>query len=131
MLDLKLFEEFPRRSFAKDEIVIREGEITESLFVLVSGKLQILKEALLISEISHQGSTFGEVSVLLGREATASVVAFEYSELIEVPEPEKVMKQNPELLFEVSRLLARRINWLTEKYAKEMGDWGSSYWKSV
>lgn len=60
-------------TFAKGQIIFREGDDSQDLYILVSGNLDILKGSEKITEIFEIGSIFGEMSFLLGARRTATV----------------------------------------------------------
>ena len=61
------------REYGHEETIIEEGGEDPFLFFLLTGKVQVLKEGLLISTIDKEGEIFGEMRVLDGltRSATA------------------------------------------------------------
>lgn len=70
-------------SFEADEKIIVEGEVSTSIFTLLSGSVDILKkgkekEAIKISSLVT-GATFGETSIFFNEPSTATVQATEIS----------------------------------------------------
>jgi len=53
-------------TFKAGETLFLEGDDTQDIYFLVSGKVAILKGKKIIAEISDEGSVFGEMSFLLG-----------------------------------------------------------------
>lgn len=73
-------------TFDEDEIVIREGDLGSSLYVIVSGDVKVFGknpkgEAVYLANL-RDGDFFGEVSVLTGRPRTATISAAARSELL-------------------------------------------------
>jgi hypothetical protein len=73
-------------SFDDDEIVIREGDLGSSLYVIVSGEVKVFGknprgEPIYLANL-REGDFFGEVSVLTGKPRTATISAATRSELL-------------------------------------------------
>jgi CRP/FNR family cyclic AMP-dependent transcriptional regulator len=62
-----------RRSVPEGTLVIREGETTGHLFVLIEGRLEVVKADTVFAVVTEPGSFIGEMSVLLDRPHTATV----------------------------------------------------------
>jgi CRP-like cAMP-binding protein len=99
--------------FGKDEKLIRQGDIGDSMFILVEGQANVVFErngsSKLVASLSA-GDCFGEMSLLTGEKRSATVVAHTDCEVVEIARPvlAKSLKQSPELLKELSQLLAKR-----------------------
>ncbi len=97
-----------------DSVVVREGDEGESLFVVVSGLLDVFKRM----EDGEQrkvgllapGQVFGEWSLLTGAARSATVAAAVETGLIEIDKQrlEPVLTRYPETLAELSRIEAER-----------------------
>jgi len=77
-------EEFIKyiKTYEKDEFLVSEVDSDQDFFCLISGSVGIWKgdpqqpdELVKIGEISEQGTYFGEMSVLLHEQRTASIRA--------------------------------------------------------
>jgi len=99
--------------FGKDEKLIRQGDTGESMFILVEGQANVVFErngsSKFIASLGP-GDCFGEMSLLTGERRSATVMATSDCEVVEIARPilAKSLKQNPELLNELSQLLAKR-----------------------
>lgn len=99
--------------FGKDEKLIRQGDIGDSMFILVEGEANVVFErngsTKFVASLGP-GDCFGEMSLLTGERRSATVVANTDCEVVEIARPvlAKSLKQNPELLKELSQLLAKR-----------------------
>lgn len=66
-------------SFAPDEVIVKQGEPSDSFFVLVQGEAAVRAKGPAGAEVDlgriPMPSTFGEIGLLLGEPRTASVVA--------------------------------------------------------
>ncbi|MFC1488937.1 protein kinase [Thermodesulfobacteriota bacterium] len=67
----------------KDEIVVSEGEVDDTLFIILSGKVEVLKEKIRIDTI-ERGECFGEMAYLSGLPRVATIRAITDSILIKI-----------------------------------------------
>jgi small-conductance mechanosensitive channel len=99
--------------FGRGEKLIRQGDDGDSMFIIVEGKVNVVHEnngsPQLLASLG-EGECFGEMSLLTGEKRTASVVAHTDCELVEIAKPvlAKSLQEHPELLRELSDLLAQR-----------------------
>jgi PAS domain S-box-containing protein len=93
------------------QTIFLEGDDSEDMFILISGKVDILKGNIKIAETSEPGSIFGEMSFLLGGKRTASVKAKEDVKALCIPKEDAGLFQErfPLVAAEISRALARRL----------------------
>jgi len=99
--------------FGRGEKLIHQGDEGDSMFILVSGRADVIVErnnnptnvALL-----QNGDCFGEMSLLTGERRSATIVASRDCEVVEISKPvlAQSLKENPELLASLSALLAKR-----------------------
>ena len=96
--------------FAPGEVVIREGDKGNSLFLVLSGHLKVLiarpgREPAIVAEL-EAGETVGEIAVLTGDHRAASVIAGQHSRLLELPRKafEETLIDHPS---EVAKVLSR------------------------
>lgn len=59
--------------FHQGQTLFQEGENSQNLYILVEGKLDVLKGQQVINSIVEPGAVFGEMSFLLGSRRTATV----------------------------------------------------------
>ena len=102
------------QQFKSGAVVVREGEPGVSLFVVVSGLLDVFKqmengEARKVGLLAP-GQVFGEWSLLTGATRSATVTAAADTGLIEIDKTrlEPVLVRYPEILAELSRIEAER-----------------------
>jgi len=99
------------------EILFREGEAGEHLYVVVKGKLEILKAPDTVDEMIlntiHEGEYIGEMSLLTGEPRTASVRAFT-EEVVLLSMSRKqlndLLHRHPELASTMISVLSERLN---------------------
>lgn len=68
--------EFPRRSFAAGEAIVREGEPGEAAYIIVDGHCDIMKSSQVVQRLGP-GAVFGEMAILTRGPRTATVIAAE------------------------------------------------------
>ena len=99
-------------TFKAGKSLFLEGDDTQDVYFLVSGKVAILKGRKRIAEISDEGSVFGEMSFLLGEKRTATVKAINDIKVIRIPKEElsTFISEFPEVVGEFAKYLARRLD---------------------
>jgi len=113
MIDLlDLCQELPFIEVEPGAIVVREGEVGGSVFVLESGALRVRKGETLVNSIDKPGAIVGEISVLLGSPYSATVEAIAPSRL-RYAEDGASFLQDPEILRLIAVGLAERLNYVT------------------
>jgi CRP-like cAMP-binding protein len=106
---LSRFDGVAPAAFAAGESLIVEGRETGKLFVLKSGTVEIRRRGVVVTEISEPGAVLGELSLLLERPHTASVVAVTPVEAFGLADGLKSLAAQPELALHVAMLLAQRL----------------------
>jgi len=99
-------------SYETGETLFFEGDDTQDIYVLVSGKLNVLKGTKKIAEIVKEGVVFGEMSFLLSQKRTATVKAMTDVKAIRIPKEnvEPFLKEFPEVVTVVAKYLAKRLD---------------------
>lgn len=108
------------RSYPKHAVLVNEGDESEALYVILSGRVKVYagdesgKEVIL--DILDAGEFFGELALLDQAPRSASVMTLEPSRCLVVSRPEfnQCLAQNPDLALGLIRVLARRVRVLTE-----------------
>lgn len=65
------------KMFARGEIIAAEGSPAGGWYVLLSGRVAVFKQERHVAEFSTRGMVFGEISSILSRPRTATLVAVE------------------------------------------------------
>lgn len=110
---LSLAAHLPAVHYAPGEVVIQEGTTTGSIWVLVSGTLEIRKDGVQVNAVTHPGALLGEVAVLLGKGHSASVVAAEPSVLRYAQDGRALLDSDPQISTYVAVGLAERLDFVT------------------
>jgi CRP/FNR family transcriptional regulator, cyclic AMP receptor protein len=104
-----------RRSATRSSIVIAAGDATDSLYIILSGRLKVMmsdadgKEVIL--SMLGPGEFFGEMGLIDDNPRSASVVAVEPCDLLVITRRDfrKCMTDNTEMAMAVMRGLVRRL----------------------
>jgi len=114
---LTLCRGLPARTFAPGERVLAEGDRGGTVFVLVTGRVEVRKGEVTITSVSEPGAFLGEIAALLGTPISADVIATEPSEVLVVEHAATSISERPELTLAIARLLARRLQAVTSYLA--------------
>jgi len=96
-------------SFAVGSQVIREGETTGRLYVLVDGQLEVVKDGTVVANVAEPGAIVGEMSVLLGQPHTATVRAASRARVYEFDDAAGFLASQPAVAMLVAKTLAQRL----------------------
>jgi len=114
---LALADGLPRRSLARGDVLLVDGEPVHALYVLLSGALRIEKGDSLIAIVDERGTCVGEMSLLLGHPATADVVAEDNAVVAVVEDARALLDDEGSLTLALARLLASRLQVMTSYLA--------------
>lgn len=97
------------RVYGPGEVVVRQNEEGDSLFMVMKGSLQAVVNDIRVGDIP-QGSFFGEMSLLTGEPRRATVVSDGESTLAELSREvvEPLIRRKPEIMDALSAILAHR-----------------------
>ena len=97
-------------------VVIRQDEIAEQLYVILSGRVRVVEAAQdtpfmerFLGEMGH-GEIFGELGILIDQPRVASVLTVEHTRCLVLPQQDflQVLKSSPELSYALLRVVAER-----------------------
>jgi CRP-like cAMP-binding protein len=91
-------------------VLLEEGVTTGHLYILLDGKLEVLKAGAQLALVTEPGALFGEMSLLLDEPHTATVRACSECRVYEVADASSFMAQSAEFALAIARMLARRLN---------------------
>jgi CRP/FNR family transcriptional regulator, cyclic AMP receptor protein len=126
MTMLELTRSLPEVDLAAGHALLRDGEPNASIWVLVSGELTVSKGGVEVSVMSEPGTTVGEVSVLLGTPATATVTARTDARLRVATDGAALLAGNPSLSMHLATGLARRLDLVTTYLADLRQQYGTA-----
>lgn len=109
--------------FSPPDNIIREGEVDESIFIILKGIVNITKQSLpdiIISQLKA-GSLFGEVALISDAPRTSNATAF--TEVILMKITTSMIDQlglslQKKLQGQLIRILAQRLDEMNEKFVK-------------
>jgi signal transduction histidine kinase len=108
------------------EVVFKEGDPGEGLFVIGEGHIKIcintgLDQPIELSQLGP-GEFFGEMAVLDNEPRSATAIAAEPTELYYITRPALMeqLQHSPALAFSLTRQLSRRIRDFNRQYLREM-----------
>lgn len=100
----------PTRTLADGEVLLVQGEGGGDLFILLSGKLAVVRDGVSIATISLPGTLVGEMSVLLGIRNSATVRAERETKVRVIRDANTLLETEPGLARRVAALVAGRLD---------------------
>jgi CRP/FNR family cyclic AMP-dependent transcriptional regulator len=108
------------RNYKKNTLVICEGDLSDSLYIILSGKVKVFlsdedgKEVTLTTQ--KEGEYFGELAMLDEAPRSASVMTVESTKLAVISKSafDECLENNPKIALTIIRGLAHRLRDLTE-----------------
>jgi CRP/FNR family transcriptional regulator, cyclic AMP receptor protein len=126
MVDLlQLSSHLPEVNIDSGHAILHEGERTGAIWILVSGELRVRRGTTVVDWIDCPGAVVGEMAVLLGIAATASVETSEPSRLRYAANGEEFLA-DPTVTRLVAVGLAERLNLVTTYLADLQDQYGDS-----
>jgi CRP-like cAMP-binding protein len=121
-----LVERFRARDVEREEVIIRDGDQTDGLYVVLSGEVEVSKDGHLLTRLK-EGDLFGEISLLQKTPATATVTASRHTTLLRLPRADfdALISSHPQILVLVSELSDERLR-RTERVLGEATSTGLS-----
>lgn len=110
-----------KRTYPRNTILISKGDASDHLFVVLSGKLKVTVaddsgKEIIISWLGA-GDYFGEISLIDGESRSATIITAEASEVMTISRVDfhRILKSSPALMFDLLKVLARKVRIATEK----------------
>jgi|BarGraIncu00222A_1022003.scaffolds.fasta_scaffold98705_2 CRP-like cAMP-binding protein len=98
------------KNYKKDDLIVKEGEKAKNFFILVDGKVGIIRKNEMIAEFSKSGDIVGEMSFILNKPRTGTLKALTDCSLLTVEgELDDIIKQYPDISKKLIRTLAERL----------------------
>ncbi len=107
------------------EVIFREGDVGDELYVIVSGEVHIYRdygtEAEILLTTLLPGAYFGEMAILDEQPRSATVVAKNDTRLLRLKgeQLKELVFQMPEIAFQIFKVLTNRIRSADERLANE------------
>ena len=109
ILNEEILKDFPVVSLSEGDYLLKQGEKTNSMYFLEDGAVKVIKDGYKIGVSSEHGAVFGEMSILLGNEHSASVKCVKDSKFYHINNPQQYFESHPEVVWHVAQMLSRRI----------------------
>ena len=98
------------RQIQAGTVILHEGGRTGHLYVLIEGRLDVLKGGTIVASITDPGAMVGEMSALLDQPHTATVSAASDSIVYEFDDAAAFLRDQPAVALLIARMLAQRLN---------------------
>ena len=113
------------RSFERGEVIFREGDRGDSLYVIRNGSVSLRRDhidgrTIALSEL-RAGSMFGELSAFGGEVRSATAEALEPTGLVAIlgGDLHRVLRSNPEIALKMLGALAERVRRANERLLQQ------------
>ncbi len=96
------------RYFKKNEVIIKEGTVGESVFFIVEGRVKVIKDDHVY--ILKEGEYFGEIALIKKVPRTATVIAAKSCKLLELSRYDfyNLMQKRPDIYKEIEAVAKKR-----------------------
>ena len=107
----------PTLSFVPGDVIFREGEKADKMYVILSGELEVHLQGMVVDTLT-QGATFGEMALTDGSPRSATVVAKPSCELAAINEKTFVLlvDEMPYFALHTMRNLVDRLRRMNEQW---------------
>ena len=121
-VDFRLLANADFRSYAAGDVIFREGEPGDELFVIRSGKVQIRAGDRVVETLGDH-DMFGELALIDDGPRSATAVAASAVELVPVGPKQFLflVRETPYFALNVMRSLARRLRAETRELTRQQG----------
>ncbi len=107
----------PTTTFAPGEVIFREGDKADKMYVVLSGEVEVHLQGTVIDTLA-QGATFGEMALIDGSPRSATVVAKTSSAVAAINEKTFVLlvDEMPYFALSTMRNLVDRLRRMNEQW---------------
>lgn len=103
----------PERTFATGDDILREGERSGIIYILIEGSVEVLKGDIQVTTAAEPGAFFGEMSALLDAPHMATVRALTPARFYLAENAVEFMQLSAQVALAIARLLAKRLQAMT------------------
>ena len=107
---LEFSKNFPLQIFPHRTILLEEGSRKDVLYVLLEGKIEILKGGVALASVATRGALLGEVSLLTDMPHSATCRGVGEVKAYVIPVDASFFEKNPNFLLHIAKDLARKLN---------------------
>ena len=97
------------QTFEKGEHVLEEGKDSQNVFILKDGNVSVTADGTELCKANTPGTIFGEISVLIDSNHTATVTAEDQTTFYVVDDLMAYFESNPTACLKVAQTLATRV----------------------
>ena len=134
----KLAELGHRKLYAPEEVIVSEHDSSRDFFMIRSGAVSLRTRGIEVDRLDP-GDCFGELALLTGSNQNTRVVALCETQVFVIDEPlfRDVLKANPAVASEISKILAERQSRLAETpdsgpaSIQDMRNWSSQFLEKI
>lgn len=108
-----------------EEVIFREGDTSNSMYVILSGAVQIVKTAaedtILLVQLKA-GDFFGELALLDSQPRSATAICLDPCELFTITQAafrQMILESHSEAVFQIFSTLTQRVRETSDKYLRE------------
>lgn len=120
-MNVEMYKSYERLSVKAGTVIFREKDVADVMYVIISGRVTISKQIMpgvdKTLSVLEEGEYFGEMSLLLNANRTATVTAIEDTELIklELDDFKQILKDHPNSGIAMLIQLASRLDKVTKE----------------
>lgn len=105
-----------------EDVIIQKGEPGKNLYIIVSGQVEVVGEGGFRIALMGKGDVFGEMSLLLGKPAGATIKAIKTANLLFLRGNDfrRLLNRFPPLQMFFTRLMAQRLNEVHDMRSEEL-----------
>ena len=94
------------------QTLCNEGDFSQDLCILVSGRLKVFRGNQKMQEITEPGAVLGKISFVLGTKRTATIRAIDEARVLLIPQKDVAdfLKEYPEIAWDIPRSLAQEVD---------------------
>lgn len=107
-----IVERLQLREYQPEEIVIKKGEAGKNLFIILSGKVEVVDDQGAVLDTMESEDVFGEMSLISGDPVNATIKVVERARLLYLNGKEfiNMLRTYPALQMYFARLLSKRLS---------------------
>ncbi len=104
------------KRYAAGDVISREGDVDFGWYILRSGRVGVFKKQIPIDTFDQPGMVFGELSGILQRARTASLIALDSCELLYLTaDVDDLIARHPGVAKKIMVMLAERLAKTTDE----------------
>lgn len=99
------------RKFGPSDLIIKKGDKGKNLFIIASGRVEVLNEDGISMSVLEKGEVFGEMSLISGNPVAATIKVLSPATVLSIRGEDflKVLNKSSSLQMYFTRLLTRRL----------------------